>query len=111
MGADKKCILEKNMSKIINAETAIDEIKKTIDEIEKNGGRHASFVRANGDMIISGLGIALNILQASPPITCCENCKHGVHSGRGDTYYCVVSPEELGIHKYDFWCAYGEEKI
>ena len=30
MGADKKCILEKNMSKIINAETAIDEIKKTI---------------------------------------------------------------------------------
>lgn len=99
------------MSKIINAETAMNEIKKTIDEIEKNSGRHASFVSANGDMIISGLGIALNILQASPPITCCENCKYGVHAGRGDTYLCVVSPEDRLEHKYDFWCAYGKERV
>lgn len=41
---------------------------------------------------------------------CCEECRHGVHSGRGDTYLCVVSPEELSEHKYDFFCGYGERR-
>ena len=40
----------------------------------------------------------------------CEHCRHGVHSGRGDIYLCVVSPEELSEHKYDFFCGYGERK-
>lgn len=40
----------------------------------------------------------------------CKHCKHGVHSGRGDTYLCTVSPEELSEHKYDFFCRYGESR-
>ena len=54
---------------------------------------------------------ALTVLPpAQSKIIHCEHCKHGVHSGRGDTYLCVVSPEELGEHKYDFFCGYGERK-
>ena len=47
---------------------------------------------------------------AQPEIIHCEHCRHGVHSGRGDIYLCVVSPEELSEHKYDFFCGYGERK-
>ena len=53
-------------------------------------------------------------IAALPPaqseIIHCEHCRHGVHSGRGDTYLCVVSPEELSEHKYDFFCGYGERR-
>ena len=54
----------------------------------------------------------LSMLESVPPveIVTCEKCKHGVPSGRGDTYLCVVSPEERGEHKYDFWCAYGDRR-
>lgn len=48
--------------------------------------------------------------SAQPEIIHCEHCRHGVHSGRGDTYLCVVSPEELSEHKYDFFCGYGERR-
>lgn len=40
----------------------------------------------------------------------CNACEHGVPSGRGDTYLCVISPEERSEHKWDFWCAYAERK-
>ena len=45
-----------------------------------------------------------------PSVVCCEECRHGVHSGRGDTYLCIASPEELSEHKYDFFCGYGERR-
>ena len=48
--------------------------------------------------------------SAQPEIIHCEHCKHGVHSGRGDTYLCTVSPEELGEHKGDFYCGYSERR-
>lgn len=54
----------------------------------------------------------LQVLESVQPvkIITCEKCKYGVHAGRGDTYLCVVSPEERGEHKYDFWCAYGDRR-
>ena len=54
----------------------------------------------------------INVLEDLPPadIVTCDKCKHGVPSGRGDTYLCVVSPEERGEHKYNFWCAYGDRR-
>ena len=48
--------------------------------------------------------------SAQSEIITCEHCKHGVHTGRGDTYLCVVSPENTMEHKYDFWCAYAERR-
>lgn len=54
----------------------------------------------------------LQVLESvqSVEIVTCEKCKYGIHAGRGDTYLCVVSPEERGEHKYDFWCAYGDRR-
>ena len=54
----------------------------------------------------------INILEELPTVDMitCDRCKHGVHSGRGDIYMCVVSPEERSEHKYDFWCAYADKK-
>ena len=45
-----------------------------------------------------------------PKLITCEHCEHGVRTGRGDTYLCVVSPENTMEHKYDFWCAYAERR-
>lgn len=42
---------------------AIDKIQKAIEEIRHNGEHHAEFVRSNGELVISGLEMALEILQ------------------------------------------------
>ena len=49
--------------------------------------------------------------STQPEIIHCEHCKYGVHSGRGDTYLCTVSPEELGEHKWYFYCGYAERRV
>ena len=48
--------------------------------------------------------------SAQPEIIRCKDCKYGVHAGCGNTYLCVVSPEDRLEHKYDFWCAYAERR-
>ena len=55
---------------------------------------------------------ALSRIKALPgtELIQCKDCKYGVHTGRGDTYLCIVSPESTTEHKYDFWCAYAERK-
>lgn len=51
-----------------------------------------------------------SIPSAQPEIISCKDCKHGVHAGCGNTYLCVVSPEDRLEHKCDFWCAYAERR-
>lgn len=51
-----------------------------------------------------------NIPSAQPGVINCKDCKHGVHAGCGNTYLCVVSPEERSEHIWDFWCAYAERR-
>ena len=54
----------------MNNDTAIKEIQKAIDEIRHNGEHHAEFVRSNGELVISGLEMALNILNSINPEPC-----------------------------------------
>lgn len=49
-------------------------------------------------------------MQYKEVVECCE-CKYAVHGGAGDSYICVVSPEERSEHKGDFYCSYGVSKI
>lgn len=41
----------------------VDEIQKTIDETRENGKYHAQFIRDNGELIIFGMEIALDIIE------------------------------------------------
>lgn len=41
----------------------VDDIQKTIDEIRENGKYHAQFIRDNGELVIFGMEIALNIIE------------------------------------------------
>lgn len=44
-------------------EKITDEIQKTIDETRENGKYHAQFVRDNGELVIFGMEIALDIIE------------------------------------------------
>lgn len=48
-------------------EKAKAEIKTSIDELYENGKRHAIFVRNNGELVIEGLRMALEILNQVEP--------------------------------------------
>lgn len=48
-------------------EEAKAEIKTSIDELYENGKRHAIFVRNNGELVIEGLRMALEILNQVEP--------------------------------------------
>ena len=54
---------------------AIDKIQKVIEEIRHNGEHYAEFVQSNSELVISGLEMALEILQgmssAQPEIIYC----------------------------------------
>ena len=54
----------------MNNDTAINEIQKTIEEIRHKGEHHAEFVRSNGELVISGLEMALDILNSINPEPC-----------------------------------------
>lgn len=41
----------------------MDDIQKTIDETRENGKYHAQFVRDNGELVIFGMEIALDIIE------------------------------------------------
>ena len=41
----------------------VDDIQKTIDETRENGKYHAQFVRDNGELVIFGMEIALDIIE------------------------------------------------
>lgn len=49
----------------MNNDTAINEIQSAIDEIRQNGEHHAEFVRSNGELVIAGLEMALDILNSA----------------------------------------------
>lgn len=56
--------------KIMINDTAINEIQKAIEEIRQNGEHHAEFVRSNGELVIAGLEMALDILNSAEPKPC-----------------------------------------
>lgn len=41
----------------------VDDIQKTIDETRENGRYHAQFIRDNGELVIFGMEIALDIIE------------------------------------------------
>lgn len=41
----------------------MDDIQKTIDETRENGKYHAQFIRDNGELVIFGMEIALDIIE------------------------------------------------
>lgn len=41
----------------------VDDIQKTIDETRENGKYHAQFIRDNGELVIFGMEIALDIIE------------------------------------------------
>ena len=87
---------------------AIDKIQKAIDEIRQNGEHHAEFVRSNGELVISGLEMALEILQnlpsAQPEIIRCKDCKYrGGLSG----FYCDIVEKMVGV---DNFCSWAERR-
>lgn len=55
---------------ISRRQAVINEIQKAIEEIRHNGERHAEFVRVNGELVIAGLEMALDILNSAEPKPC-----------------------------------------
>ena len=86
----------------MKTEEAILMLERIMYDEDDHGINWATGAKEAFNMAISAL--------EQPEIIRCEDCAHGVHSGRGDIYLCTVSPEEVREHKYDFYCGYAERR-
>ena len=78
-----------------------DDLKRFAEEL------HEQMELAIEDYGNNTVGYIPNKMQE---LICCDKCKFGVHSGNGDRYICIVSPEERSEHEGDFYCKYSRRK-
>ena len=94
----------------------LSETQKELDTIYREAAINALIKEGTADGAYGYVDVATieKIMRGLPPaqpenIRCYE-CKHGIHSGRGNVYICNVSPELVMEHTDDFYCKYAKRR-